>query len=34
MENFAEEMIRIHPRRIVSWGVDSDAFSPNSRSAG
>jgi pyridoxamine 5'-phosphate oxidase family protein len=34
MENFAEAMIRIHPRRIVSWGVDSDAFSPNSRSAG
>jgi pyridoxamine 5'-phosphate oxidase family protein len=34
MENFAEEMIRIHPRRIVSWGVDSDAFSPNSRSVG
>jgi PPOX class F420-dependent enzyme/OxyR family protein len=34
MENFAEELIRIHPRRIVSWGVDSDAFSPNSRSVG
>jgi pyridoxamine 5'-phosphate oxidase family protein len=34
MENFAEEMIRIHPRRIVSWGVDSEAFSPNSRSVG
>jgi pyridoxamine 5'-phosphate oxidase family protein len=34
MENFAEEMIRIHPRRIVSWGVDSDAFSPNSRLVG
>jgi pyridoxamine 5'-phosphate oxidase family protein len=34
MENFAEAMIRIHPRRIVSWGVDSDAFSPNSRSVG
>ena len=34
MENFAEEMIRIHPCRIVSWGVDSDAFSPNSRSVG
>ena len=34
MENFAEEMIRIHPRRIVSWGVDSDAFSSNSRSVG
>jgi pyridoxamine 5'-phosphate oxidase family protein len=34
MENFAEAMIRIHPRRIVSWGVDSDALSPNSRSVG
>jgi pyridoxamine 5'-phosphate oxidase family protein len=34
MEDFAEDMIRIHPRRIVSWGVDSDAFSPNSRSVG
>src|SRR3954452_11522312 len=34
MENFAEEVVRIHPRRIVSWGVDSDAFSPNSRSVG
>jgi len=34
MESFAEEMIRIYPRRIVSWGVDSDAFSPNSRSVG
>ena len=34
MENFAEEIIRIHPRRIVSWGVDSDAFSPHSRSVG
>jgi pyridoxamine 5'-phosphate oxidase family protein len=34
MKDFAEEMIRIHPRRIVSWGVDSKAFSPNSRSVG
>jgi pyridoxamine 5'-phosphate oxidase family protein len=34
MKDFAEEMIRIHPRRIVSWGVDSNAFSPNSRSVG
>jgi pyridoxamine 5'-phosphate oxidase family protein len=34
MENFAEEIIRIHPRRIVSWGVDSDAFSRHSRSVG
>jgi pyridoxamine 5'-phosphate oxidase family protein len=34
MRDFAGEMIRIHPRRIVSWGVDSNAFSPNSRSVG
>jgi pyridoxamine 5'-phosphate oxidase family protein len=34
MENFAEEIIRLHPRRIVSWGVDSDARSPHSRSVG
>jgi pyridoxamine 5'-phosphate oxidase family protein len=34
MEDFAEEIIRIHPHRVVSWGVDSDAFSPNSRSVG
>jgi pyridoxamine 5'-phosphate oxidase family protein len=34
MGDFAEEMIRIYPGRIVSWGVDSDAFSPNSRSVG
>jgi pyridoxamine 5'-phosphate oxidase family protein len=33
-KDFAGDMIRIHPRRIVSWGVDSDAFSPNSRSVG
>jgi pyridoxamine 5'-phosphate oxidase family protein len=34
MKDFAGEMIRIHPSRIVSWGVDSNAFSPNSRSVG
>jgi len=34
MKDFDGEMIRIHPRRIVSWGVDTDAFSPNSRSVG
>src|ERR671920_1417874 len=32
MEDFAEEMIRIFPRRIVGWGIDSDAFSQNARS--
>ena len=31
MGDFAEEMIRILPRRIVGWGIDSDAFSPNGR---
>jgi pyridoxamine 5'-phosphate oxidase family protein len=34
MKDFAEDMIRIHPRRIVGWGIDSDAFRPNSRSVG
>ena len=34
MENFSEELIRIFPRRIVGWGLDSDAFSRNSRSVG
>jgi pyridoxamine 5'-phosphate oxidase family protein len=34
VEDFAEELIRIFPRRIVGWGIDSDAFSPNSRSVG
>ncbi len=31
MEDFADELIRIFPRRIVGWGIDSDAFRPNSR---
>ena len=34
MEGFSEEMIRIFPRRIVGWGIDSGAFRPNSRSVG
>jgi hypothetical protein len=34
MKDFAEDMIRIHPKRIVGWGIDSDAFRPNSRSVG
>ncbi|HEY6581096.1 MAG TPA: PPOX class F420-dependent oxidoreductase [Rubrobacter sp.] len=34
MEDFAEELIRILPRRIVGWGIDSDAFSQNARSVG
>ena len=28
---FAEELIRIWPERIVGWGIDSDAYSPNAR---
>jgi pyridoxamine 5'-phosphate oxidase family protein len=31
---FDEDMIRIFPDRIVSWGIDSDVFSRNSRSVG
>ena len=34
MEDFAEELIRTFPRRIVGWGIDSDAYKPNSRSVG
>ena len=35
MEDFSKELIRILPRRIVGWGIDSeDAFSTNSRSVG
>jgi pyridoxamine 5'-phosphate oxidase family protein len=34
MEDFAEELIRIFPRHIVGWGIDSDAFSQNARSVG
>jgi pyridoxamine 5'-phosphate oxidase family protein len=32
MQDFAEDMIRIHPSRIVGWGIDSEAFRPNGRS--
>jgi hypothetical protein len=34
MENFADELIRIFPQRIVGWGMDSDAYERNSRSVG
>ena len=34
MKNFADELIRILPTRIVGWGIDSDARKPNSRSVG
>src|SRR5467141_1497250 len=31
MKDFSPEIIRIYPTRIVSWGIDSDAFQPSSR---
>lgn len=34
MDGFSEELIRIFPRRIVGWGLDSGAFKANSRSVG
>ena len=32
--DFADELIRIVPERIVGWGIDSDAYRPNARSVG
>ena len=32
--NFGVELIRLHPSRIVGWGIDTDAFRPNSRAVG
>jgi len=32
MANFAPEMIRVFPKRIIGWGLDGDAYHPNSRS--
>ncbi len=29
---FDSEMIRIYPARIIGWGIEGDAFHPNSRS--
>jgi pyridoxamine 5'-phosphate oxidase family protein len=29
---FDADVVRIFPQRIVEWGLDSDAYSPNSRS--
>ena len=29
---FDEELIRIHPERVIGWGLDTDAYAPNSRS--
>ena len=31
---FDEDVIRIFPERIVGWGIESDAYRPNSRSVG
>lgn len=31
-EQFAEELIRLSPERIIGWGLDTDAFAPNARS--
>lgn len=31
MQNFDDEMIRITPSRIISWGIDSHTFGANSR---
>jgi hypothetical protein len=28
---FGSELIRITPRRVVAWGIDTDAYRPNSR---
>ena len=32
--DFDAELIRLHPSRIVGWGVDTDPYHPNSRSVG
>jgi pyridoxamine 5'-phosphate oxidase family protein len=29
--NFEPQLIRIHPRRIVSWGINAPGYSPESR---
>ena len=31
---FASELSRIHPECIVGWAIDSDVYSPTSRSVG
>jgi len=30
--DFGAELIRLHPERIVGWGLGTDAYRPNSRS--
>ena len=32
--DFDAELIRLHPTRIVSWGIDTNAYRRNSRSVG
>jgi pyridoxamine 5'-phosphate oxidase family protein len=32
--DFDAELIRLHPTRIVSWGIDTDAYRRNSRFVG
>jgi pyridoxamine 5'-phosphate oxidase family protein len=32
--DFDPELIRITPKRIISWGIEGDAFHANSRSVG
>ena len=32
--DFDAELIQLHPTRIVSWGIDTDAYRRNSRSVG
>jgi pyridoxamine 5'-phosphate oxidase family protein len=32
--DFADALIRIHPSRVIGWGIETDAFSPNARSVG
>jgi pyridoxamine 5'-phosphate oxidase family protein len=32
--DFDAELIRLHPSRIVGWGIDTNPYRPNSRSVG
>ena len=34
MESFGPEIIRIYPRRIISWGREGTAYQSNSRTVG
>jgi pyridoxamine 5'-phosphate oxidase family protein len=31
VSSFAPEIIRVYPRRIIGWGIDSDAYQAQSR---